>query len=127
MSQVFVYPPSLHVKETSKRYHITRERKAYIIRNARLDPEWADVERRTISIAGRAISSLIQSQGIGDLYRIYLETERDGVDFNLAYIPAGFNAPHREEFDTEFMRALFHTGYQMAAKGYPWEKKPPGF
>jgi hypothetical protein len=53
------------------------------IRNARLDPDWAEVERRTLSIAGRAINSLIQSQGVGDLYKIYAETQRDGIDFNL--------------------------------------------
>jgi predicted patatin/cPLA2 family phospholipase len=127
MSQVFVYPPSLHVKEAAKKYHAARDRKVYVIRNARLDPEWAQVDRRTVSIAGRAISSLIQSQGIGDLFRIYLEAQRDGVDFNLAYIPASFDAPHREEFDTQFMRALFQTGFEMAAKGYPWVKRPPGF
>jgi hypothetical protein len=127
MSQVFIYPPSLHIKDASARQHFTRERRAYVIRNARLDPEWADVERRTMSIAGRAITSLIHTQGIGDLYRIYLTTQRDGVDFNLAFIPPSFSAPHREEFDTVFMRALFETGYQMAAEGYPWAKVPPGF
>ena len=46
---------------------------------------------------------------------------------NLAYIPESFNAPHREEFDTEFMRTLFQTGFDMAVKGYPWEKVPPGY
>jgi hypothetical protein len=127
MSQVFVYPPSLDIEALSRKLGTQRERRAYIIRNARLDPEWAEVERRTMSIAGRSISSLIHTQGIGDLYRIYLTCQRDGVDFNLAYVPASFNAPHREEFDTEFMRALFNTGYDMAAKGYPWEKVPPGF
>ena len=127
VTQVFVYPPSLRVKETSQKHHITRDRRAYVIRNARLDPDWANVDRRTLSIAERAISSLIEAQGIGDLYRIYLEAERDGVDFNLAYIPPSFDAPHEEEFDTEYMRALFQTGYQMAADGYPWEKVPPGF
>jgi predicted acylesterase/phospholipase RssA len=127
MAQVFVYPPSLQVKQTSQQYHVARERRAYVIRNARLDPEWAEVDRRTLSIAGRAISSLIQTQGIGDLYRIYLEAERDGIDFNLAYIPPTFNAPHREQFDTSYMRALYQTGYDLAARGYPWEKVPPGF
>ena len=113
--------------KVSKEHHVARERRAYVIRNARLDPEWAQVHRRTLRIAGRAISSLIETQGIGDLYRIYLEAERDGVDFNLAYIPASFEVPHREEFDTEYMRALFRTGYEMAAWGYPWGEVPPGF
>ncbi len=127
MSQVFVYPPSLRIRETSEKHQEFRERKLYVIRNARLDPEWASVERRAMSIGERAISSLIHTQGIGDLYTMYLTCQRDGVEFNLAYIPPSFNAPHREDFDTEFMRALFRTGFDMAAKGYPWEKTPPGF
>lgn len=127
MSQVFVYPPSLHIDTLARKIGAQRERRVYVIRNARLDPEWAQVDRRTMSIAARSISSLIHTQGIGDLYRIYLTTQRDGVDFNLAYVPASFNAPHREEFDTEFMRALYQTGYDLAAQGDPWEKIPPGF
>jgi hypothetical protein len=79
-----------------------------------------------MSIAGRAVSSLIHTQGIGDLYKIYLTTQRDGVDFNLAYIPASFTAPRQEEFDTEYMRQLYALGYDMATKGYPWQKTPPG-
>jgi hypothetical protein len=73
------------------------------------------------------VSSLIQTQGRGDLYRIFAITERDGVDFNLAYIPREFSAPHPEDFDTEYMRQLFRFGYDQAVKGYPWEKSPPGF
>ena len=127
-TQVFVYPPSFQVKEGARQFGLQqRERRAYVIRNSRLDPEWAQVERSTMTIAGRAISSLIHTQGIGDLYRIYLTTQRDGVDFNLANIPDSFNTPHNEDFDTEFMRQLYAVGYEMAAKGYPWQKKPPGF
>ncbi len=127
-AQVFVYPPSLDIKAMERKTGLQqRERRVYVIRNSRLDPEWAQVERSTMTIAGRAISSLIHTQGIGDLYRIYLTTQRDGVDFNLAYIPDSFNAPHKEEFDTEFMRQLYTVGYDMAAKGYPWQKTPPGF
>ncbi|MGZ8238081.1 MAG: patatin-like phospholipase family protein [Methylobacter sp.] len=126
MAQVFLYPPSLKVADISKQHGIKRERRLYVIRNARLDPDWAEVERRTLSIAGRAIDSLIQSQGVGDLYKIYAETERDGIDFNLAYIPKSFDAPHKEDFDTDYMRKLFQTGYDLAAGGYRWEKTPPG-
>jgi len=129
MTQVFIYPPDVDIQivraETAGAPE--REKRLYIIRNSRLDPEWSEVERKTMTIAGRAISSLIQTQGIGDLDRIYLTTQEDGVDYNLAYIPATFNAPHKEDFDTEYMRQLFALGYEMAAKGYPWQKEPPGF
>jgi hypothetical protein len=126
MAQVFVYPPSLDLKAMERKSGNQRERRVYVIRNSRLDPDWAQVERRAMSIAGRAVSSLIHTQGIGDLYKIYLTAQRDGVDFNLAYIPASFTAPHREEFDTEYMRQLYALGYDLAAKGYPWQKAPPG-
>ncbi|MEZ5584798.1 MAG: patatin-like phospholipase family protein [Candidatus Competibacteraceae bacterium] len=64
LAQVFVYPPSLKVDELSKELGIERERQLYVIRNARLDPDRTEVERRTMTIAGRAVSALIHSQGI---------------------------------------------------------------
>lgn len=127
IAQVFVYPPSFKLKEAAHKIGIDRERNLFVIRNARLDPDWSEVERRTLSIAGKAISSLIRTQGIGDLYRIYLNAQRDGLDYNLAYIPGTFNAPHKEDFDKDYMRQLFQTGYDAAVKGYPWAKTPPGF
>ena len=60
---------------------IRRERKLYIILNAFLDPEWAEVERRSFTIASKAIESLIRTKSIGDLYRIYATAQRDGIDF----------------------------------------------
>lgn len=127
MAQVFLYPAALNLAEQSARLHAERERRVYIVRNARLDPDWADVERRTFSIAGRAISSLIHSQGIGDLYRIYLTSQRDGIDYNLAFIGPDFSFEHLDEFDQEFMRALYRYGYDLGRQGYSWRKAPPGF
>src|SRR5208283_2046420 len=119
MAQVFLYPPSINVKELERQQQVgKRERRLYIIRNSRLDADWAQVDRRTMTIAGRAITSLIQTQGIGDLYRIYVTAQKDGLDYNLAYIPTSFNVPKAEDFDTEYMRELFDVGYSMAAKGY---------
>ena len=80
-----------------------------------------------MTIASRAIESLIQTQGVGDLYRIYLLAHRDGIGFNLAYIPSSFSTPRNEPFDTHYMSQLFTVGYDLAAKGYPWVKVPPGF
>ena len=125
-AQVFLYPPQYKLGELAAAAGIKRERKLYIIRNAYMHPEWSEVERRTMTIAGRAIASLIQTQGRGDLFRIFALAQRDHVDFNLAYIPATFTAPHKEEFDNEYMRQLFQLGFDLAKAGYPWEKIPPG-
>lgn len=126
MATVFAYPVGFKLAELSRNQGVTRERHLYVIRNSRINPDWSEVERQTLSIAGRAVMSLIHTQGLGDLYRIYATTQRDGVDYNLAYIPKDFQAPHPEPFDPEYMRKLFATGYRLAAKGYPWDKTPPG-
>jgi hypothetical protein len=126
-TQVFLYPPNVRLYEKAAAAGAERQRTLYIIRNARLDADWASVRRRTLPIATRAVSSLLQTQGIGDLYRIYLTTQRDGIDYNLAYIPSTFDTPRNGQFDTAYMRALFQTGYDMAARGFPWEKHPPGY
>ncbi len=128
-AQVFLYPPTLHLNESAVAAGIRRDRVAFVIRNARLDPKWADVHRKTLSIAGRAIDSLIQTQGVGDLYRIYMITKRDAVDFNLGFIPATFTEQPEEAFDPIYMTKLFDVGYAQAtaAGGYPWHKSPPGF
>ena len=52
---------------------------------------------------------------------------RDDNEFNLAYIPATFTDKPTEVFDTAYMKKLFALGEEMAIKGYPWEKAPPGY
>ncbi|MEO3429522.1 patatin-like phospholipase family protein [Pelagibius sp. CAU 1746] len=126
-AQVFVYPGALHVKDVSQEEKVQRERRAYIIRNGRLDPQWAETDRVTYSIGSRAISSLIQNQGVGDLYRIYTLAQRDGVDFNLAFIPPTFDVPLNEPFDQAYMKALYDLGYEIGKSGTVWAKEPPGY
>ena len=125
-AQVFVYPTSLDVQALSAEADMVRDRSLYLIRNSKLTPGWSEVERRTLSIAGHAVASLITQQGVGDLYRIYAIAQRDGVDFNLAFISSGFDAPHPQEFDANYMRALYKVGYELATQGKPWVKRPPG-
>ena len=125
LTQVFLYPPSFSRAKVGR--VPDRKRYLYIIRNARLDVDWETVERRTLSIAARAIAALTRSQGLGDLYRIYANANRDGLDFNLTSIPPTFRVPHNEEFDTNYMRQLFATGRQLAQGGPKWQKYPPGF
>jgi hypothetical protein len=126
-TQVFLYPPTVRVGEVSREQNIVRERRLYVIRNARLDPDWASVDRRTLSIAGRAVSSLIQTQGLGDLDQLYFNARRDGIDYNLAYIPRDFRVVHKKDFDPAYMRPLFEYGRRLAAGGYPWLKAPPRY
>ena len=127
-SQVFLYPAGLEWGRIIERLEVTGTPNVYVIRNAFLEPSWAAVEPRLFSIAARSIASLIRTQGIGDLYRIYLKTQRDGVNYNLAYIPDDADLKPKDEFvDPEYMRQLFDLGYRLAKAGYPWHNAPPGF
>ncbi len=58
---------------------------------------------------------------------IYLQSLRDNIDYNLAFIPSDFDAPHKESFDTAYMNQLFDYAYGLSKDGYPWEKYPPGY
>jgi hypothetical protein len=127
VTQVFVYPPTLRIADEAAARGGDRERRLYVIRNSQLEPDWTVVKRSTLPIAARAVSSLMATQGIGDIYRIYLLADRDAIDFNLAYIPASFEAPKNGQFDQSYMRALFQRGHDMAVAGYPWDKYPPGY
>ena len=127
VTQVFLYPPSLKLREVAEAAGATRERRVYIIRNARFQPDWAETPRRTLSIAGRAVSSLITTQGMGDLYRTYVNAQRDGIDYNLVSIPVEFTLQSRETFDREYMQKLFDVGFEMGQKGGFWKKVPPAF
>ncbi len=86
-----------------------------------------EVEPGLSNIAERSIDSLIRTQGIGDIYRIYLETKQDDLSFHLAYIPDDFDEKSKEPFDKEYMGKLFDFGYRLAKDGYPWLKYPPGY
>nr|WP_210311395.1 patatin-like phospholipase family protein [Rhizobium leucaenae] len=120
VAQSFLYTPGVHLKQNG------RKRVAYIIRNSRLSPTPDKVDKQTISIAGRAISLLISASGIGDMYRMYANTQRDHVDYNLTYIGTDFTEPYPGMFDQTYMRSLFDYGYQKARNGHPWDKAPPG-
>jgi hypothetical protein len=102
------------------------KRRLYVIKNGRIYPEWQPVGENVMSITARSIDTLIKNQGIGDLFRIYSISKRDGIDFNLASIPTDFNEVRKEPFDAGYMNALFDRGYDLASHNYSWAKAPPG-
>ena len=128
-AQAFLYPPAVGALRTERmaRGQRVREITAWVIRNARLDPEWAAVQRRTFGVAGRAISTMIYTSGVNDVLRLYLRTQADGVTFRLAFIGSDFNEELRAPFDQAFMRALFAYGLAQGRAGGGWVNRPPFF
>jgi hypothetical protein len=104
-----------------------RPRKLYIIRNAQVSPQYESIKSHLWAIGPRAVSSMTKYQGVGDLYRLYVLAQRDGIDYNLAFIPLDFNPKRNSEFDTKYMNQEFEMAYNLACSGYKWSKYPPGF
>ncbi len=125
--QVFLYPADMDWKLVTQHLDVKGTPRVYVIRNSFIKPEYETIEAKILPITNISIGSLIRTQGIGDMYRIYLDCQRDGIEYNLAYIPDTFDMKPNESFDPVYMGELFDLGYQMAKSGYPWIDAPPGF
>jgi predicted acylesterase/phospholipase RssA len=137
VAQVVFYPPSfagndLLVSSAAdatrlRQTLLDRPRRLYVIRNSRPGPDLETVDRSTLKIAGRAVSTLINTQGIGDLYQLYVVARRDHIDYNVTWIPASFTEKLREPFDTGYMNRLYRVGREAIESGTAWSKYPPGY
>ena len=122
IAQLFLYPPTIDLVETGAR----RERRAYVIRNARLDPSYSETKRQTLAIAGHAISTMLVASGYNDILRTYFVARHDGVDYNFAYIGEDFTKTEDADFDQAYMQGLYDYAYRRAATKTVWHKLPPG-
>jgi len=120
-AQMFLYPSRTDWRRVMEMLQVRGTATAWVIRNSRLQVEYDPVRARLPAIAGRSVSSLIRTQGIGDAYRIAAVTQRDGVELQLTWIP--MNAPPnpgREVFDPQYMTELFDYGYRHMQDGQAW-------
>ena len=121
-TQVFFHPAGLRFADVLKKLQVKGKPRLYVMRNAKIEAEWQQVDRGLVPIGARTINSLIRTQGIGDLFKIHLVALKDGIDVEYADVPADFDAPSAEPFDKNYMKALFKRGYQDALQGKVWRK-----
>ena len=62
--QVFLYPPGFSPKDVDKAIGWKIKRRLFIVRNTKIDPEFAVTKDQLLPIASRSISTLIKTQGI---------------------------------------------------------------
>lgn len=126
VAQTFLYPVWLGLRMNLRFGQFAHERHAYIIRNSRLDPNWASVNRDFLTIIERSIATMIHYLGYNDILRMYDTAKRDGIDVNLAFIGTDFLNTRREALDPEYMKALFDYAYEKGRLGSSaWYKEPP--
>ncbi len=117
-TQVFLYPPGFD--GTGE-----RRRTVHVIRNGRLEADPDSTRLGLFSIARRSAATLLHFSGLGDINRIALLADRDGLEFRLARIAPAFRAGRREAFDPDYMRALFEHGREQGRAGDAWIMQHP--
>jgi hypothetical protein len=128
-NQVFLYPVNLSLGELDKRYKSNRKRALYIIRNGQTAPQYSPVKAKLAPVAAKSLDMLMRTQGIGDLYRMYVQTARDKISYNLIDMPDDFTMSEPKPFDSAYMKALYARGYEIGRNGnaIPWEHTPPDY
>ncbi|WP_395684758.1 patatin-like phospholipase family protein [Aestuariivirga sp.] len=125
-NQAFLFPSGFSVKEGDRKFNRGKiKRQLFVIRNGKVTPEFSQVKPRVASIVSRSISTLIKTQGIGDLYRMYTNAQRDDIAFRVKWIPDSFTMREPAPFDQAYMRALYDLGFQMGLNGIDWATAPP--
>jgi hypothetical protein len=122
--QFFVAPPALMA--TTSDYHLPATA-LYVVVNTGLEPDFTVVERFAPSILTQAVGAAVKVDTRLMLTLSYAAAKRGGVAFNVATIPASFDAPSRGAFDPKYMGALFQTGFEQGKSDSPFSPEPPPY
>ena len=99
----------------------------FVIRHDKVTPEPEQISRSLKPVIERAISTMVKTMALANLYFAYMEAQASDMGFNYASIPSDFVWESEEQFDTAEMNRLFQIGYDLAKAGYKWRKVPPRF
>lgn len=126
-SQIFISPVSFRMEEALKKAGLHGEARIYLIRNSKISPKADHLKPKTFPILTHSLSTLLRVQGLGDMYRIYLDAEINNMKYHAAFIPDHFQEEPEEMFDINYMTDLYKLAYTQATNGYPWALDPPEY
>ena len=122
--QFFVAPAALMSAMSNYRLPATQ---LYIVVNSGLQPDFEVVPQSTPSILTQSVGLAVQVDTRFMLDRAFAMAKRSNVGFNVASIPPTFNVQSRGPFDTDYMKALFQTGYDLGNSATPFSAEPPAY
>jgi predicted acylesterase/phospholipase RssA len=122
--EMFLMPSELHLFELRAQAGTRAVTNLYVIRNSKLEPEYATVPASTLRIAARSIDTLIKAQAMNDAVQLYDEAQANQMTFHLASIPLDINDDSQSMFDSKYMTQLFDRGFALSRGGYPWQLTP---
>lgn len=117
-AQVFFAPTGLDLARFETKYFgKPRDQRLVLIRNGKLSTETKATEPQTLSLAARAVSTLIKYQSLQDISKIRSAFARPGSHFKVVSIPDTFTLVAASLFDKDYMKALYKEGYKMGSQG----------
>jgi hypothetical protein len=122
--QFFVAPAALLTTTSDYRLPATQ---LYIVVNTGLQRDFQVVERFVPSILTKTVGAAVKVDTRLMLSLTYAAAKRSGVGFNVATIPASFNAPSKGPFDPQYMGTLFKTGYEQGRSAAAFASEPPSY
>ncbi|MCF8483548.1 MAG: patatin-like phospholipase family protein [Rhodospirillum sp.] len=122
--QVMFFNSMFSLRRIDDTLGVPFKRTLYVIVNNQLRKPYKPVKPDLLSIAGTAASSLIGGSGSGDIYKILVTTQRDGVDLRILSIPPDFKAESEEPFDPIYMKRLYDLGLDLGRSGDRWIPHP---
>lgn len=111
---VFAYPPGLDLPPKSG------PRNMWLIRNAKIAPEWDATRADVVGIAGRSVSTLLKAQARSDMSAAKDLAARDGFRLHMTAVPPNFPIIPEKPFDPAYMQALFDVGLRAGQSGRAW-------
>lgn len=122
--QILTMPVGLEL-ERDLRAASGRKRNVYILMNNRIEPDFTLVERNAMTIAARAMATLIKNHGIGSVRLFHELTKDSDMGFHVAYIGRDFIGTAKEPFEQAYMQRLYEYGRQQALAGNTWKDRLP--
>jgi len=98
----------------------------YIVHNGQLLPVPGTTNRSLRSIGTRSFTAAAKSATLGDLFRIWAFSLRQGAGYHWITIPNGVELAGDETFDPVAMRRLYDLGFAKSRDGPEWATAPPG-
>jgi hypothetical protein len=105
------------------------EATVYCLVNGTLNVGYRDVGDGLLDIALRSTDVLLDESTDGNLLRIYLQAQREGLHFRMTQIPSSVcnvvGSPENQ-FDPALMQCLYAEGRRIARESpEPWRETPP--
>jgi predicted acylesterase/phospholipase RssA len=124
LDQFFVAPASALAPTSDYKIPATQ---IYAVINTGLQPEFQVVDRNAASILTATVSAAVENDTRLMIDRVYVAAKRNEIGFNVASIPADFNAPSRGPFDPIYMGALYQVGENLGKSATPFANQPPAY